>query len=166
MKRERIAMRARRPAADVSIVSIKATSPEARDLMAALDAELKVRYPGHPTHGLHERELQDSSTVFLVARLGDEAIGCGAVRWLGPGVAEIKRMYVRPAYRRKGLALRILEALEAAVQSQGIGVIRLETGVGQPEALRLYRSAGYEAIPTFGEYAGDPLSRCFEKRLG
>ena len=133
--------------------------------MAALDADLRSRYPGHPTHGLREEELEDPGTVFLVARLGDKAIGCGAARRLDPGVAEIKRMYVRPAHRGRGLARRILEALEAAVRSQGIGVIRLETGVWQPEALGLYRSAGYEAIPAFGEYVGDRLSRCFEKRL-
>lgn len=168
---ERVTAQAKRryrgvvPVLEASIAAIAATSAEARDLMAALDADLGRRYPGHPTHGLRERDLEHPDTMFIVARVEDRAVGCGSARRLGPGVAEIKRMYVRPGYRGRGLARRILEALEAELRDQGITVIRLETGSRQPEALGLYCSAGYEEIAAFGEYVGDPLSRCFEKRL-
>src|SRR5262249_55727197 len=93
------------------------------------------------------------------------AVGCGAVRPLEPGVGEVKRMFVLPEARGRGIARQILRSLEAAAGSLGFRVLRLETGQRQPEAIRLYQTAGYAEIPRFGEYADDPFSVCFEKRL-
>jgi ribosomal protein S18 acetylase RimI-like enzyme len=84
---------------------------------------------------------------------------------LGAGVGEVKRMYVAPAFRGRGIARALLRALEAAAGRLGVAVLRLETGTRQPEAIGLYEAAGYARIPAFGEYVGDPLSVCFEKRL-
>lgn len=104
--------------------------------------------------------------VFLVARDADgSALGCGALRALEPGAAEIKRMYTRPHARGQGVGRALLERLEDEARARGVGVLRLETGQMQPEAESLYRSAGYEPIPCFGEYAREPLSRCYERRL-
>ncbi len=74
-------------------------------------------------------------------------------------------MFVDPDVRRRGVARAILRALESAARDLGYHTLRLETGTRQSEALDLYASAGFGEIPRFGEYADDPFSVCFEKRL-
>jgi putative acetyltransferase len=106
-------------------------------------------------------------TAFLIARADDgRPLGCGALRSLGEPVVEIKRMYVRPEARGRGVGAAILEALEREARRLGFKVVRLETGPLQPEAISLYARAGYREIPCFGAYAGAAMSRCFERRLG
>nr|WP_275585412.1 GNAT family N-acetyltransferase [Blastococcus saxobsidens] len=95
-------------------------------------------------------------------------LGCGALRALGDGAAEVKRMYVVPPARGRGVSKAVLAALEDAARARGWGVLRLETGPLQPEAVGLYRGAGYGPIAAFGAYVGDPDgagSLYFEKRL-
>jgi putative acetyltransferase len=92
-------------------------------------------------------------------------LACGGLRPMEPGAAEIKRMYVRPQARGQGLARAVLERLEDEARTRGIRVLRLETGTLQPEARALYEAAGYEPIPCFGEYAGAPLSRCYQRSI-
>lgn len=133
--------------------------------MVELDAEIQRRYPGVQTHGLHEWDLGDRRTVFLVARLAGEAVGCGAIRALEVGAAEVKRMYVREGFRRLGLGRRILAMLESTARETGVTRLRLETGPLQPEAVALYQSAGFVEIRPYGEYVGSDHSRCFEKHL-
>ena len=105
--------------------------------------------------------------VFLVVR-GDDgrAIGCGGVCRFDEARAELKRMYVVPEARGRGLGRLLLVELEAEAQRLGYAGIVLETGDRQPEALGLYASAGYERIPCYGIYATRALSMCFEKTLG
>ena len=93
----------------------------------------------------------------LVAR-DDEgiAVGCGALRHLGDGIAEVKRMYVAPSGRGHGIGKAVLAGLEDAARDRGWTTLRLETGPGQPEAVRLYLSAGSRPIPAFGGYVGAP----------
>jgi GNAT superfamily N-acetyltransferase len=74
-------------------------------------------------------------------------------------------MFVHPDHRRRGIAHAILAALEARAGALGYSTLRIETGSRQPEAIGLYQSAGYAAIPPFGKYVGNPYSHCFEKRL-
>jgi GNAT superfamily N-acetyltransferase len=74
-------------------------------------------------------------------------------------------MYVQPAYRRTGVGRAVLTALEARARALGYARLRLETGVRQPEAIALYRAAGYEPIEPYGLYRDEPMSRCFEKRI-
>ena len=142
-----------------------AASPEALTICAELDDDLRQRYPGSPTNGLTTRDLDDPATVFLVARLQGAVVGCGAMRRLETRLGEVKRMFVRPEFRGRGVGRRILAAIEAAAGAAGMRTLRLETGARQPEAIRLYESAGYRPIPAYGEFVGDPLSRCFEKNL-
>lgn len=142
------------------------TTEDSRTLIAALDSELRQRYPEHSIHGLEPHQIAEGRGVFLVARLKGQAVACGAIRPAGAGLGEVKRMFVLPAFRRQGLARRVLRALESTASTLGMTTIRLETGVGQPEAIRLYESEGYTRIPRFGEYADDPHSVCFEKLLG
>ena len=151
--------------AGVVIVPVAADSSEARALIELLDADLQRRYPGAVIHGLRPDEAQDPRLSFFVARDGGEAVGCAALRELGPHTGEVKRMFVRDGYRGRGIARRLIDALETRGRELGYDTLRVETGEGQPEAINLYQSAGYTPIPPFGEYAGNSYSRCFEKRL-
>jgi putative acetyltransferase len=111
-----------------------------------------------------QRELRDGA-AYLVCVTGGRAVACGAWQPLEPGVAELKRMYVRPAYRGRGIARQLVVALEEEALAAGYPVLRLETGTYLAAAVALYRSAGYAPIPVYGEYVGNPFSVCFEKRL-
>lgn len=152
--------------AQVSIEQVPATSTEVQSLMAELDDELVRRYPaGTPVHGLAPRDVEDPDTIVLVARAEGRLVACGASRRLNDGSIEIKRIYVRPFLRGRGLGRRLLGELEARARAAGARRLVLETGVRQPEAIALYRSEGFSSIEPFGEYVGDEMSRCFEKRL-
>lgn len=103
--------------------------------------------------------------VFLVVRDDGRAVGCGGVCRFDETRAELKRMYVVPEARGRGLGRQLLVALEDEARRLGYVGIVLETGDRQPEALGLYTSAGYERMPCYGVYATRALSLCFEKRL-
>jgi GNAT superfamily N-acetyltransferase len=130
--------------------------------------EIRARYGGKDEPGTHPSSADVS--VVVVARDDDgTALGCGALRELGGDVAEVKRMYVVPAARGQGVATAVLAALEAAALERGWRTLRLETGPLQPEAIGLYRGAGYREIGAFGGYAGDPDaadSLFFERAIG
>ena len=106
-----------------------------------------------------------SGAAFLVVRLEGTPIGCGAIRPLAPNIAEIKRLYVVPDARGKGVGRRILQELESAALELGYNRVRLETGLKQPEAIGLYESAGYQRVECNGKYLGNLMSVCFEKPL-
>jgi len=124
-------------------------------------AELRVRDGG--SEGGATR--LDPAVRYLVAVLGGDAVACGGIQSLDIDTAELRRMYVRPAYRGQGIAKRMLVALEEFAVSRGHAVLRLEAGVHFLEAIALYLSAGYRPIPRFGRYLRSEYSRCFEKRL-
>lgn len=149
----------------VVVVPLSPATREARALVAELDDDLAARYPGAVIHALHPGDTTATDFVFLVARVDGTPVGCGALRRLAPGIGEVKRMFVRPPWRGRGVARALLAALEASGRARGDRMLRLETGTRQPEAIGLYRAAGYVEIPPFGEYAGNPFSRCFEKAL-
>jgi GNAT superfamily N-acetyltransferase len=146
----------------------------ARRLVEALDADLDERYADDvDIEGEPDREmldvLHDDVTpprgIFVVAELEGEIVGCGALRPHGEGTAEIKRMYVAPSARRRGVARAVLRALEAHAAGFGYRRAILETGTRQQEAMALYESEGWTPIASFGAYRGSPLSRCYEKPL-
>ena len=133
-------------------------------MLAASDAYYAALYPAESNHLLDTVELKRPGVHFHVARLDGAVAGFGAlVRHADYG--EIKRMYVDPAARGQGLGRRLLAALEECARREGLRCIRLETGVRQPEALALYRAAGYREIEPFGAYRPDPLSVFMEKAL-
>jgi GNAT superfamily N-acetyltransferase len=149
----------------VTIARVAADAAEARDLMDALDADLQRRYPGASIQGLNPGDAEGARLAFFVARTDDRPVGCAALRELDPAIGEVKRMFVRAEYRGRGIGQQLLQALEAYARVRGYDALRLETGDRQPEAIALYLSGGYVAIPPFGQYVGNPYSRCFEKRL-
>jgi GNAT superfamily N-acetyltransferase len=103
--------------------------------------------------------------AFVVAYLDEEPAGCGGLIQVDARLAEVKRMFVRAIYLRRGIGRAILAAIEARAKDLGYHELRLETGTRQPEAIGLYRSSGWSAIPCFPPYADDPLSVCFVKSL-
>jgi GNAT superfamily N-acetyltransferase len=104
--------------------------------------------------------------AFLVAYLDDAAVGCGAVRRLDETTAEIKRMYVDPSVRGRGIGRALVEALECEARLVGLTTIVLETGTRLASAIKLYETMGYARIPLFGEYLSSPnTSLCFGKSL-
>ena len=142
-------------------------SPDARRLVAALDAGLAELYPPEQRFGpnLKAEHLEAGRGAFLVARDGDQAVGCGAIRLLDPTTAEAKRMYVEPDHRGRGVGKAVLAGLEAAARLLGVQRLVLETGVHQEAAISLYRHAGFTPVDCWGEYASSPTSICFEKNL-
>lgn len=134
-------------------------------LVTALRADLLGRY-GRPGMSPPDAgELVPPGGLFLVGYMDEVAVACGGYRRLDDGTAEIKRMYVVPAARRRGLSRVVLAELERRAGTAGYRSLRLETGELQPEAVGLYESAGYSLIPCFGEYINDPQSLCYEKAL-
>jgi GNAT superfamily N-acetyltransferase len=144
------------------------TSPVARSLIEARHAELAALYADTREADfvyLPTRDLAPGAGVFLVAWLDGEPVGCGALRRLGDDQGEIKRLYVLPAARRRGVGRALLQALEDQARALGIAALILETGERQPEAMALYRSAGFVERPCWGDYAESPLAVCFAKAL-
>jgi putative acetyltransferase len=141
-------------------------SPDGSRLRAAQREEVIARYGGVDTEpGIHPSA--DDIAVFLVAYSATgEAAGCGGLRQLSDGSAELKRMFVVPEERGSGIATAILKALEQRALERGWITLRLETGVEQPEAVRFYEREGYALIPNFGDYEGVDTSLCYERVLG
>jgi putative acetyltransferase len=148
--------------------TIEAVDPRddaASALIESLTDELARRYHGDGTGNFRPDDALVPRSGFVIGRIGGRPVACGAYRPIGPDVAEIKRMYVEPASRGRGLGRRILDDLEARARADGYTTARLETGTEQPEAMRLYESAGYRRIERYGVYQCSPCSICFEKRL-
>jgi GNAT superfamily N-acetyltransferase len=143
------------------------TSQAANLLIAELNAELLETYPepGATHFRLDPDEVGPGRGVFLVAYENDRPVACGAVRRIDHDAAELKRMYVAPSFRRRGVSWRLLEALEAEARRLGATRLVLETGVRQHAALALYASAGFRSITPYGEYVLSRLSVCLGKAL-
>jgi putative acetyltransferase len=153
--------------AALSNLTIGADDPigeAARKLIHDLCAELSER-SGAPPSPFSPFAAAVARTTFLVARLDGQPVGCVALRQIDDQTAEVKRMYVAPAGRRKGIGRRLLAQLEQRAKEFDYRAIRLETGILQPEAQRLYESCGYTRIASFGPYVGNPISVCYEKIL-
>jgi putative acetyltransferase len=137
-----------------------ADDPTLRAMVAEQRAELAAAEgEGHVDFPLHE------GIEYVVGVLDGELVACGALQPLEPSVGEVKRMYVRPPYRGRGLSRAILSALEEKAVAGGIHILRLETGSFLAPAVRLYTSSGYQQIANFGQYVGHATSVCFEKAL-
>jgi putative acetyltransferase len=142
-------------------------SADARRLIGALDAHLASRYPPEQRFGpnLKPAQIAPGFGTFVVARVDGRAVACGAVRLLDPTTVEVKRMYVEPEMRGRGVAKEILAQLEGAGRQLGAHRAVLETGVYQDEAIGLYRRAGYREVDCWGDYTTSPTSVCYEKTI-
>jgi GNAT superfamily N-acetyltransferase len=161
------------PTSPIRIDRSSPTAPEAVVLLADYGAELVARGrpfspleppPGdRPASWVDPHELAPPGGVFLLAHDGALPIGCGGLRTLAPGLGEVKRMYVVPSARRRGVARRILDELEVLARELGHRRVRLDTNAVQPEAVALYHACGYREI---ADYNGNPYAtHWFEKHL-
>lgn len=149
----------------VTVASETPNQPEVATFLAASTAYAQSLYPVESNHLVDLSTLTAANARFLVARREGEAVGCGALILAGDGAAELKRMWVAPKARGLGVGRAILQALERQARRDGVALLRLETGIHQPQAIGLYRSHGFAERPPFGAYAPDPLSLFMEKRL-
>ena len=142
-------------------------SATARSLIEALNTELLGRYPeeGACHFRLDANEVANGQGAFLIALRSGQPVGCGAVRRIETNTGEVKRMYVVPQERGRGVGRAILNAIEAEARALQLSRLVLETGVRQTEAQALYQRAGFSTIDPFGEYIHSPLSICMAKTL-
>lgn len=140
-------------------------TPDAIALINELESVLAPLYPDESRHGFSVDMLIAQNVAFFVTRHDETPAGCGGIKLFGSEYGEVKRMYVRPQFRGLGLAKQMLEQLAAYAQQNGVTILRLETGMHQTEAMKLYEGWGFTRIGPFGEYTDDPMSRYYEKHL-
>ncbi len=149
------------------MVHIVRTNSENHDfigLVKLLDAELAERDgKDHPFYA--QFNTVDSIKYVVLAYENEKPLGCGAIKEHETNAIEIKRMYVSPENRNKGIATTILSELEHWAKELSYAKCILETGKKQPEAIALYKRNGYTIIPNYGQYAGIENSLCFEKKI-
>jgi putative acetyltransferase len=139
--------------------------PEVRDMLARLDAYCAALYPAESNHLPDIASLMQGDVLFLVARDVDgAAVGCAALV-KRQAYGEVKRMFVDERRRGLGTGRKLLEHLVMFARMSGLSVLRLETGIRQPEAIGLYERMGFERRAPFGDYREDPLSLFMELRL-
>ena len=143
---------------------VAADDPSALRLIDAMSVELTARYGDGGLSPASPEQFRDPGT-FLLAEVDGAAVGCGGLRLKEPGVGEIKRMYVDPAGRGRGVARALIGALVLHARGRGLSRLLLETGTEQPEAVALYESEGWSPVPAFGHYAHDPRTRCYGLQL-
>ncbi|MFC7532086.1 GNAT family N-acetyltransferase [Actinoplanes sp. GCM10030250] len=143
------------------IESRPSLDPELAALVTAQQRELAAAGTG-----AGDRIFEPHDDVaYLVGVVQGRAVACGAWQALDGGVAEVRRMYVRPAFRGRGLARQMIVAVEEEALAAGCPVIRLAAGTRLTAAIALYQSSGYRQVEPFGEHAAGPDRLCFEKRL-
>lgn len=149
------------------MLTIKPVEPartEVIQLIEQLDEYQSCLYPPESNHLDSIDALSKSNAFFLAAYTGSEICGIGSAKLIDD-YGEIKRVFVPSNQRGKGIAKAIMKALESYLIDQAVAYARLETGIHQKEAIKLYERLGYYRISPFGEYKEDPLSVFMEKKL-
>jgi putative acetyltransferase len=148
------------------IEAARPDAAEARALVDELEAHLVSHgYPQASRHGYSVEKLLREAVAFFLTWCDGLAVGCGGVQLCGAEYAELKRMYVRPAFRGMGLGRAMLDHLADYARAHGAVALRLETGIYEDAAIGLYQSFGFRRRGPFGEYREDPFSLYFEKAL-
>ena len=148
----------------LKIIRTDSQNTDFQALVKLLDEDLAVR--DGDLHGYYAQFNKiEAIKNSVVAYEHETAVGCGAFKKFDDESVEIKRMYVRPENRGRGVAAAILSELENWAKETGFKFAVLETGKKQPEAIRLYEKSGYELIPNYGQYAGMENSVCMKKPL-
>jgi GNAT superfamily N-acetyltransferase len=148
----------------INIIRTSSDNHDFIELVRLLDADLAIR-DGEQHTFYDQFNKIDNIRYVVVAYEDNKPAGCGAIKEFSPDSTEVKRMYVLPENRKKGIASKILAELEIWGRELSYSKCILETGKGQPEAIELYIKNGYILIPNYGQYAGVENSLCFEKRL-
>ena len=148
----------------ISLKRINSGDTDFIDLVKLLDADLAIR-DGKDHSFFAQYNKLDSIKHVVVAYFDDVPAGCGAIKRYDDETMEVKRMFVMPEFRGKGVARAVLSELEKWARELGYKHCILETGKRQPEAINLYKSSGYLIIPNYGQYEKVDYSVCFKKRI-
>lgn len=148
----------------IHVLRTTSENPDFISLVRMLDTDLAAR--DGADHSFYS-QFNTIATIrhAVVVYLQTQPVGCGAIKPFDPRCMEVKRMYVRPEFRSQRIAQQILTQLEAWARELNYVRCVLETGKRQPEAIQLYKKAGYQPIPNYGQYIGIENSVCFEKML-
>jgi GNAT superfamily N-acetyltransferase len=150
-------------------IEIEEVAPDSRDaveLIGELDEHLMAHpYPPQSRHAFSVEKLLREGVVFFITRYEGRLAGCGGIKMFDTEYGEVKRMFVRPEFRGKGLGKAMLRRLAEYARDRGAGLLRLETGIFEVEAIGLYEGFGFARRAPFGEYVEDPLSVYFEKSI-
>ena len=141
------------------------SSPDFQALIKQLDLDLRGRYPDDQDD-YDQYNKVDAIDHVVVVYDEDRAVGCGCFKTYDANAVEIKRMFVHPSSRGKGISKLVLQELEKWAYELGFKKAVLETGTKQHEAIGLYSKLNFSRIPNYGQYANMPYSVCFEKVLG
>ncbi len=148
----------------IHCIRTNSENPDFKKLVTALDADLAIR--DGEEHAFFSQFNKISTLKYaIVAYENATPVGCGAARDFSADAMEIKRMYVPPEHRGKGIASKLLKELEQWIKDLNYSRCVLETGKKQPEAIALYKKHGYQIIPPYGQYKNVENSVCFEKKL-
>jgi GNAT superfamily N-acetyltransferase len=139
--------------------------PAAQELVSEVQLEYVGRYGSPDETPVNASEFTPPDGRFVVADVDTIPVATGGLRRFDAKTVEVKRMYVRPAYRGRGLSRLVLAHLESLATEMGAHRVVLETGDRQPEAMRLYETSGYERVEPFGHYRCSPESAHFGKTL-
>jgi putative acetyltransferase len=148
----------------LTFVRTNSSNADFQKLVVLLDQDLAARDGDEHSFYAQFNKI-DTIQYALVAYENNEAVGCGAFKKFDDTSVEIKRMYVLPQHRNKGIAAAVLQELEQWAKEEGYHYTVLETGKKQPEAIALYTKKGYQIIPNYGQYAGIENSVCMKKVL-
>ncbi|MGE3871805.1 MAG: GNAT family N-acetyltransferase [Parvibaculaceae bacterium] len=149
---------------NIEIMPADPRTPEIVAMIHALDRYMGALYPAESNHLVDVNTLAQPNVHFFAARVDGRIVGCGAIMVHGSDYAEVKRVFVDPAARGLGLGRRLIDKLLATARTHGVTLLRLETGISQPEALGLFEACGFARCGPFGDYpADDPYSVFMER---
>ncbi len=148
----------------IKTIRTDSDNPDFRKLVALLDKELAI-VDGKDHTFYSQFNKIDKIRHVVLAYENEIAAGCGAIKEYEPETMEVKRMYVVPGSRKRGIASKVLSELESWTKELTYRKCILETGKRQPEAIGLYKKCGYTRIPNYGQYSGVENSVCFLKEL-
>lgn len=148
----------------MKLIRTNADNKDFIELVKHLDADLAIR--DGDDHAFYDQFNKiDSIHHVIVVYDNDKALGCGAIKQFDKNTMEIKRMFTLPQSRGKGIASKILEALENWASELSFEKCILETGIKQYEAIALYKKNGYQLMNNYGQYSGVKTSKCFQKTV-
>lgn len=148
-----------------TFIRTNSSNEDFKKLVSLLDKELAIR--DGEEHAFYDQfnKIENIKHV-IIAYANEQPVAAGAFKKFSAQAVEIKRMFVMPAFRGRGIAFQILQQLENWAAELGYSYCLLETGKKQPEAIALYKKSGYEVIPNYGQYENVSNSVCMQKRIG
>jgi len=149
-------------------VTIDVESPltdEVRTLIAELNTVLLALSPPEACYNLTVEEMADPTVTVWIARDGDAAIGCGALKRHSDTVGEVKRMFTRPAWQGKGVGRHVLDKILETAEREELETLVLETGDQHPAAWAIYEKAGFTRCGPVLDYPDSPYSVFYQKQL-